>query len=104
MGEADDTRMSNQTTGCDHDWITDPMSGIRVCAHCRQDQPETSDVLPSPLVDRVAQAVRDEIVRQYRDDERGKCSAGSAFYEEHIAPNQIARVAVAQVLAWINWR
>ncbi len=60
--------------------------------------------LPSHLVDRVARAVREEIVRQFRDNDRGKCPAGSAFYEEHIAPDQIARVAVAQVLAWVNWK
>ncbi len=39
----------SKTTGCEHDWITDPMSGIRYCAHCRADQPETT-------------APRDEIV------------------------------------------
>lgn len=42
--------------------------------------------MPDTMIERVARAVREEITRQYRDDERGKCPAGSYFYEEHIAP------------------
>lgn len=45
------------------------------------------------LMDAAAVAVRDEILRQYRDDDRGKCPAGSAWYEEHVAPGLIARAA-----------
>lgn len=46
-------------------------------------------------IERIALAVREEIVRQYRDDERGRCPAGSAYYEEHIGPALIARAALA---------
>ncbi len=46
-------------------------------------------------VEQVALAVREEIVRQYRDDERSKCPAGAHYYEVHIAPDYIARVAIA---------
>lgn len=39
-------------------------------------------------------AIREEIVRQYRDDDRGKCLAGTVFYEEHVQPELIARTAL----------
>jgi hypothetical protein len=39
----------------------------------------------------LAVIIREEIVRQYRDDERGKCPAGAAYYEENISPWLIAR-------------
>lgn len=42
----------------------------------------------------VAKAIREEIVRQYRDDERGKCPLGVPFYEEDVAPMLIAEAAV----------
>ncbi len=45
-------------------------------------------------VEAVARAVREEIVRQYRDDDCSNCPAGSAFYEEHVAPTLIARAAI----------
>lgn len=41
----------------------------------------------------VAKAIREEIVRQYRDDGR-TCRAGPAFYEEEIAPYLIAEAAL----------
>lgn len=41
----------------------------------------------------IANAVREEIVRQYRDDERRKCPAGVCYYEEEIMPWKIAVVA-----------
>jgi hypothetical protein len=59
-----------------------------------------SDQPQSDLVERVARAIREEIIRQHRDNERGKCPAGAAFYEEHIAPSQIALIAVKEILAW----
>jgi hypothetical protein len=40
--------------------------------------------------ERLARIIRDEVVRQYRDDERGKCPGGAAYYEEHISPWLIA--------------
>lgn len=46
------------------------------------------------MIERVARAVREEILRQYRDDDRGKCPAGNAFYEDHVAPGLIARAAI----------
>jgi len=42
----------------------------------------------------VAKAIREEIVRQYRDDDRGKCPAGSHFWEEEIQPVLLAEVAI----------
>lgn len=42
----------------------------------------------------VAKAVREEIVRQYRDDERRKCPAGTPFYEEEVSPLLIAEAAL----------
>lgn len=56
----------------------------------------------SEMVKRVARAVREEIVRQYRDDERGRCPAGSAYYEEHIGPDLIARAAIAAMEGQTN--
>ena len=41
----------------------------------------------------IATAVREEIVRQYRDDERRKCTAGVLYYEEEVMPWLIAKVA-----------
>jgi hypothetical protein len=49
----------------------------------------------SEMVERVALAIREELVRQYRDDERHKCPAGPAYYEEAISPTLIANVAIA---------
>ncbi len=46
-------------------------------------------------VERVAIAIREEIVRQHRDDERNKCPAGRAWYEDEVAPWLIARAAIA---------
>lgn len=50
-------------------------------------------------VERVARIIREEIVRQYRDDERGKCPAGRTFYEEQIAPELIAVEAIKAMRA-----
>ncbi len=50
---------------------------------------------PEPDVVRVTVAVRDEIIRQYRDNERATCPAGSSFYENEVLPYQIARAAIA---------
>ena len=36
----------------------------------------------------IATAVREEIVRQYRDDERRKCTAGVLYYEEEVMSSQ----------------
>ena len=41
----------------------------------------------------IATAVREEIVRQYRDDERRKCTAGVLYYEEEVMPWLIVKVA-----------
>jgi hypothetical protein len=46
------------------------------------------------VVEKVARGIREEIVRQYRDDERGKCPGGAAFYEENVGPYQIARAVL----------
>lgn len=45
------------------------------------------------MIEQMSSAVREEIVRQYRDD-RGKCPGGAHFYEEHIAPNLVARAVL----------
>lgn len=42
----------------------------------------------------VANAIRQEIIRQYRDCDREKCPAGLAFWEDDIQPMLIAEVAV----------
>lgn len=42
---------------------------------------------------KIASAVREEIVRQYREDERRKCHAGVLYYEEEIMPWLIAVIA-----------
>jgi hypothetical protein len=47
------------------------------------------------VIERVARAIRGEIVRQFRDDERGKCPAGAHYYEENIGPYKIASAAIA---------
>ena len=46
------------------------------------------------LVRRLTTAIREEVVRQYRDDDRGKWPGGSHDYEEVQSPWLIARVAV----------
>jgi hypothetical protein len=51
-------------------------------------------------VERVARAIREEIIRQYREDERGNCPGGVAYYEEHISPYQIATAAIAAMEGW----
>ena len=45
-------------------------------------------------IERIARAIREEIVRQYRDDDRGKCPAGVLFWEEEIQPILLAEVAM----------
>ena len=45
----------------------------------------------------LATAIRQEIVRQYRDDERRKCPAGAHFYEEQVAPGEIARACLSSI-------
>ena len=42
------------------------------------------------MTDQLPKIIRNEIVRQYRDDERKKCPAGIAYYEEKISPYLIA--------------
>jgi N-acetylmuramoyl-L-alanine amidase len=43
---------------------------------------------------RIAKAIREEIVRQYRDDDRGKCPAGVPFWEEEVQPILLAETAL----------
>ncbi len=45
-------------------------------------------------IDRVARALREEIVRQYRDDDRSKCRAGAYFWEEDVQPTLLAECAL----------
>lgn len=47
------------------------------------------------MIERVARAIREEIVRQYRDNERQTFIAGVNYYEENISPELIARAAIA---------
>lgn len=50
--------------------------------------------ISSPRVEDTAKALREEIVRQYRDEDRRKCPAGVAFWEEHVQPVLLAEVAL----------
>jgi hypothetical protein len=43
------------------------------------------------LESKLTKIIREEIVRQYRDDERRKCPAGTPYYEEEVGPYLIAR-------------
>lgn len=43
----------------------------------------------------LARAIREEIVRQYRENERASCPAGAAYYEEHISPELTAGAGLA---------
>lgn len=43
-----------------------------------------------PSAEALAMIIRNEVVRQYREDECRKCHLGSAHYEEHISPYLIA--------------
>ena len=45
-------------------------------------------------IERIARAIREEIVRQSRDDDRGKCPAGVLFWEEEIQPILLAEVTM----------
>ena len=45
----------------------------------------------------VAKAIREEIVRQYRDNDRTKCRAGIPFWEEWVQPVLLAEVAICAV-------
>jgi hypothetical protein len=49
------------------------------------------------VADKLAKAIREEIVRQYRDDDRGKCPAGISFWEEEIQPFLLAHAALAVI-------
>jgi hypothetical protein len=44
------------------------------------------------MVEEMARAIREEQVRQYRDDDRGKCP-DAAYYEEHVGPYALAQAA-----------
>lgn len=55
---------------------------------------EVIEMLDSPkLVDSIADDVREEIVRQYRDDDRKKCP-NINFWEECVQPHLIALAVV----------
>jgi hypothetical protein len=43
----------------------------------------------------VAKAIREEIIRQYRDQDRQRCPAGARFWEEEVQPMLLAEVAAA---------
>lgn len=45
-------------------------------------------------IEAAARAIREEIVRQYRDDDRRKCSTGIPFWEEEVQPMLIAEAAL----------
>jgi len=47
------------------------------------------------VVEKVARVIREEIVRQYRDDERRSFPGGSRHYEETQSPWLIARAVLA---------
>lgn len=49
------------------------------------------------MLEETTRAIREEIVRQYRDDDRGRCPAGAHYYEEHIGPHLIAIKALASL-------
>jgi hypothetical protein len=51
----------------------------------------------SEMVELVAKAIREEIVRQYRDDDRSKFPAGLSFWEEQVQPWLIARAAIVAI-------
>lgn len=51
--------------------------------------------LPKEVKEAMAQAIREEIVRQYRDDERHKGPLSSHDYEEMVAPTQILNAALS---------
>jgi len=61
-----------------------------------------TDTPERELIERLAVAIREEQVRQHRDDERGKCPAGAAFYEEHVGPYQIATVVMRELEALLS--
>ena len=43
------------------------------------------------------EAIREETVRQYRDNDRAKCPAGAYYYEEEIGPYLIAEVVISKL-------
>jgi hypothetical protein len=47
----------------------------------------------------VARAIREEIIRQYLDNDRAKCPAGVPFWEEEVQPMLLAEVAVRSLAA-----
>jgi hypothetical protein len=46
---------------------------------------------------RLARAIREEIIRQYLDDDRGKCPAGVQFWEEQVQPALLAEIVMRTV-------
>lgn len=49
--------------------------------------------MSNDLVEEMARAIREEQVRQYRDNDRANCPAGAAFYEENVGPYALAQAA-----------
>jgi len=49
------------------------------------------------MLKQLSKAIREEIVRQYRDDDRRKCPAGIPFWEEEVQPMLLAEVALRVV-------
>lgn len=46
------------------------------------------------LESKVAKAIRNEILRQHRDNDRAKCAAGVPFWEEEVQPMLLAEIAI----------
>jgi hypothetical protein len=58
----------------------------------------SDEPISEAAIEQLAKIIREEIVRQYREDERGKCPAGTAYYEETISPWLIAQT----VASWMR--
>ena len=95
-----------------HEWIYPEAPSPRQCRFCLKSEYELAtgsqeigiceavkdnEARPQTTgpIERVTHAVREEIVRQYRENERGKSPVGPAYYEEYVSPWLIAKCAIA---------
>lgn len=62
----------------------------------------TGQLVPVPSVEGLAAIIREEILRQYREQDRQRCPGGVAFWEEEIQAHSLANAVIAAMKEYRN--